>query len=378
MTKNSDAEAIRSMLAKYDPAADVPPGYHSIAAAEQIIGPPGVPGQPERDTGGTHGHRGAARRGNRPGRRYQQAGRPGRVAAGLAAAAIAAAVTAGLVVFSAGHRQAPTPIGAGRRSTGAAHPPAQARSGMPRLLAFRADTGPASERAAIAALTANAARLPGLGHGRFLYVRSRNWSIGTTAGGKNACTVFVTAERQQWIARDGSGRQASRTTSLTPGDACGTGEKLGSRDSRYGPGQLSLMYPKTLSSDPAMLRKQLNVGHPVSNGPAEFLVAVNDLYLEQPVPPTVAAAIVGLVSQEPGIHYDGTTTDRAGRPGIGFSLESSYSGLPTQYLVVFDAKTGQLLDSEQILNKRAGELNIPIPSVIGYDLYLKSGVTNHD
>src|SRR5258708_23731894 len=97
MTKNSDAEAIRSMLARYDPAADVPPGYHSIAAADQITRQPGVPGGPERATGGTHGNRSAARQGNHLGRRYQQADRPRRVAgaAGLAAA-VAAARASGL------------------------------------------------------------------------------------------------------------------------------------------------------------------------------------------------------------------------------------------------------------------------------------------
>jgi hypothetical protein len=60
----------------------------------------------------------------------------------------------------------------------------------------------------------------------------------------------------------------------------------------------------------------------------------------------------------------------AGREGVAISTESDLSRLPTEYLLVFDPATGQLLDSEQILNKSAGKLGVPIPSVIAYTVYL--------
>src|SRR5258708_34793059 len=102
MTKNSDAEAIRSMLARYDPAADVSPGYHSIAAAEQITRQPGVPGGPERDTEGTRGDRSTANPGNRTRHLCREAGRLRPTAAApRAAAPVAEPGNARLTGFSA-------------------------------------------------------------------------------------------------------------------------------------------------------------------------------------------------------------------------------------------------------------------------------------
>jgi hypothetical protein len=125
-----------------------------------------------------------------------------------------------------------------------------------------------------------------------------------------------------------------------------------------------------------VVRRQLAVGHPSSLGPAETFVAVSDLYNEQPVGPELRAAILRLLATLPGLRYDGTTVDRAGRNGFAISTESDLSGLPTEYLLVFDPATGQLLDSEQILNKSAGKLGVPIPSVIAYTVYLDSRRTN--
>jgi hypothetical protein len=44
----------------------------------------------------------------------------------------------------------------------------------------------------------------------------------------------------------------------------------------------------SLSADPVVLAEQLERSHPVSNGPAERLVAVTDLVAEQPCGPMSA------------------------------------------------------------------------------------------
>jgi hypothetical protein len=68
----------------------------------------------------------------------------------------------------------------------------------------------------------------------------------------------------------------------------------------------------------------------------------------------------------------GTVTDRAGRPGLAISLDSSYSGLLTRYTLIFD-RNGKLLGEEETLIGNPGKLNVCSPSVIGYTTFLSSG-----
>ena len=58
------------------------------------------------------------------------------------------------------------------------------------------------------------------------------------------------------------------------------------------------------------------------------------------------------------------------------SLTSAMSGLPTRYVLIFDQVTGQLLDDEEILTRTAGKLNVAIPAVISYTVYLRAGRTS--
>jgi hypothetical protein len=46
--------------------------------------------------------------------------------------------------------------------------------------------------------------------------------------------------------------------------------------------------------------------------------------------------------------------------------------LPTRYTVIFSADTGGLIADEQVLTTTAGKLNVAIPAVIGYTLYLEA------
>ncbi|TYC68124.1 hypothetical protein EH183_40315 [Streptomyces sp. CB01881] len=63
-------------------------------------------------------------------------------------------------------------------------------------------------------------------------------------------------------------------------------------------------------------------------------------------------------------------TDRAGRPGIAHSASSAESGQPTRYTFIIEANTGSLLPQEEPLTETAGRLNVPVPSVISYTVYL--------
>ncbi|ARQ70660.1 hypothetical protein [Streptomyces marincola] len=98
--------------------------------------------------------------------------------------------------------------------------------------------------------------------------------------------------------------------------------------------------------------------------------AAHDLVTQQALGPDQRAAFLRLLAGTEGLEYDGEVTDRAGRDGQAFSAVSASSGLPTRYTFIIDPATGDVLGQEDTLTESAGELNVPIPSVIGYEVYL--------
>jgi hypothetical protein len=68
----------------------------------------------------------------------------------------------------------------------------------------------------------------------------------------------------------------------------------------------------------------------------------------------------------------GSVIDRAGRPGVAVTLDSSYSGLLTRYTWIFDPHTGALLGNEEMLID-PGKLHVRSGSVIAYTTFLASG-----
>jgi hypothetical protein len=97
-----------------------------------------------------------------------------------------------------------------------------------------------------------------------------------------------------------------------------------------------------------------------------------------PLPPRVRAAVLRYLAATPGLTVTGPVTDRRGRNGIGFSIESAYSGLPTRYTLIIDPRDGRLLDDEQMLTTSAGKLNVTVPAIIGYTVLLSAAYTDTD
>ncbi len=270
-----------------------------------------------------------------------------------AAAAVAVLATAGVGLYEA-RRPSPDSLQA-----------------TPALLAFNRPTKYMNARQVLlrAAMRAKLQRNT-LGQGKYQYVETRSWSLDSAISGQAIDSKVISLITQQWISANGSGRL--RQSLLEP-----NGSSSQISNNTYGPGGLSLIWkPGTLSSRPEILRSQLKVGHPARLGPAEVMTAAEDLYSEQPLSPAVRAAILQVIGALPGLRYDGTVTDRAGRHGIAVSLDAAFSGLPTRYVMIFSPASGQLLDAEQILTKTAGRLHVAIPSVIAYTVYLSAKRTN--
>jgi hypothetical protein len=202
----------------------------------------------------------------------------------------------------------------------------------------------------------------------YAYVRTAGWYLVTQVSGNQANSKVVAGVRESWIAANGFDRWITRRV---PGDGSHVsltilGPQTG-RDAGSGPPRLRL------STVPAVIAHQLDIGHPRSIGPVERFVSLTDLELNQPIPPRAQSAILRVLARSPGLIDSGKVTDRAGRPGVAVSLDSAYSGLPTRYTLIFNPDTGNLLGEEETLVGNPGRLNVRPKSVIAYTAFLASG-----
>ena len=270
--------------------------------------------------------------------------------------AVAATVLAGVAVVlpSAMHG---TGLGSG----------SQAYAATPPLLSYRPIAGVKDPAALLRQIADRAAALPDdAGRGRYVHMRTSSWSLWTRIGpgDEPVSSRVVPEEIESWTAPDGSGLER-RTTD---------GEL---EVTRPGPGERGFMWaPDSLSADLATLGRQLEQGHPTSNGPAERIAAIGDLAKSQPVTPTVRAALLRYLASTPGLMLLGEVSDRAGRDGVAVALDSDYSGLMSRYTVIVDRANGKILALEETLTTDAGKLNVRVPSVISYDLVLAADRTD--
>jgi hypothetical protein len=330
----SDLQFIRERLGRFDPAfgLDVSREPDALGAACISDAPAPAPAVPR------------PRRSRRP------------VLALTATAVAAAVIAAGVVALT--------------RPSHGSRPAATSYQDTPALLGYDRPAGPdASARQVLLRIAARVARqhVP-IGSGRYQYVRTRGWYLDTVVSRHGPASTVIPTIRSQWIADNGSGRIDQ--------DSPGPG---GTFTQRFGPHGLSFSWrPGSLSDNPAVLRRQLEAGHPVRLGPAEVLTAVEDLYDEQAVSSPLRAALLRIIASLPGLRYDGPAVDRAGRRGIAVSLTSRLPGLPTRYVLVIDPRHGEILGADQVLTQRAGALHVPIPSVVSYTLYLDARQTSTD
>lgn len=193
--------------------------------------------------------------------------------------------------------------------------------------------------------------------GTYQYTKIRSWSLYTSVAQGKAKSALVPSTQETWRATDGPG--VSRTTSST-----GT--------VTHGPLPIDNV---KYSTDPIQLATQLAVGHPTSYGAAERITAVVDLILSHRVDPQLEAALLRVLARENGLVNQGVVTDRVGRQGVAVGVDANLGGLPTRYSLIFDPTTGALLDYEEMLTTSAGQLNVPIPSVVRYNVWAEHATT---
>lgn len=218
--------------------------------------------------------------------------------------------------------------------------------------------------------------------GQFDYLRAESWYLNTRVDGDQVDSLVLPVIREEWRAPDGSGLVRTKTgvpTFSAPGgreawaDQGYPYRKPRVEEKEHPPGSLRLLYGEAeLSSEQVVLEQQMAVGQQAANGPPDRLDSITDLYRTRVVDPARMPDLLRYLAATPDLVFRGEATDRAGRNGLAFSVDSDSSGLPTRHTLIFDEGTGRLLADEKLLTSDAGKLNVKIPAVISYTNYLAS------
>jgi hypothetical protein len=256
----------------------------------------------------------------------------------------------------------------------------------PVALTYVLDGSAGSARDQLLAIADRAAALPtadarGGASGRFEHLRYQQWSLFTRIDDKQVTSAVVPQQIEQWQAADGSGKRVQ--TYVTPLFRDHAEERAWRDAGSPGKSEppmvmsgLSRMWSDRPPTDTAALTAWLRRGHPAANGPQETMVAISDLVKQDVLSSQERAAVLRVLADVPGLVELGTTTDRAGRPVMAVAVDTTGSGLPTRHTLLVDPSTGAILGYEQMLTQSPGKLNVPIPSIIGYDLYLVADRTD--
>ncbi|CUU60442.1 hypothetical protein Ga0074812_14018 [Parafrankia irregularis] len=248
--------------------------------------------------------------------------------------------------------------------------PSLAQAATPPPLTYQAEAGSAREALLAVAGRIRAAEAPASSSTGYRYVRTQSWDLSTRIDGVQVRSAVLPEIREVWRAPDGSGR--IRTVAGEPQfpseDARQAWEEEGRpiadpADETFPAGGLGAMYPADLPTGTTELAALLATSHPVENGPAETLVAIADLCLEQVPPAPVRAALLDVLASTPDLYFQGRTVDRAGRPALAVAVDSAMSGLPTRYTLLIDPTDGRLLGQEKTLTGTAGALGVPFPAL---------------
>lgn len=258
--------------------------------------------------------------------------------------------------------------------------PGPAFAATPDPLIYAAPAAGGSAAAQLEQIAARTERLPAERYAGSQHIKLSSWYLWTQIDGRQVSSVVVPGWRDTWRTLDGAGWSTTGYDKprLRSNDEAAAWDRLGrpgeggqpeTEPLRAGEGRTFGDPPAP--TEPAALASYLTQGHPVENGPGETMVAITDLVREQVLGPAQRAALLRVLATVPGLTYAGETTDRAGRTGQAFSLRNSHGGLAKVDTLIVDPASGRLLDSEQLLLE-AGKLNVRVPAVISYEVYLIS------
>lgn len=213
-----------------------------------------------------------------------------------------------------------------------------------------------------------------VGGSTYDFVQLQQWAADSSVQGGRATSSIVLFQEQRWRAVNGSGRVVSTRHPGTGQPSSGSD----SSDVRYQAGELLAVIPATdpakrdeipppIATDPAELAEQFDTAQPRRMGPQSVLRAYADLAGWHTTTLQQRRAILTVLATTDGLRHHPTVTDRAGRTGVGVSVDSNQGD--TRDLLILHPATGQLLAYEHaILGNRTQR--ITAPRVENYVLYL--------
>ncbi|GLX94378.1 hypothetical protein [Herbidospora sp. NBRC 101105] len=219
-------------------------------------------------------------------------------------------------------------------------------------------------------------------HAAFAYVQFNAWYLNVAVAQGQAGTAVVPTVVEQWtpLSRSGTARRREHRAEPVvigygnPETAAAVTGGSPVSDEVFPAGSLAGPAAESLPLEAGHLRRALLGTGPV---PADvpdgyrLVRAVIDLHSEQIVSPRLSAALWRMLAGQP-LAYLGTTVDRAGRAGEAIAFEATV-GLPRRWVLIIDPTSGRLNSCEEILTTDPGKLNVTVPAVIGYTLFLRQG-----
>lgn len=242
--------------------------------------------------------------------------------------------------------------------------PFDGAAGMPSPLMFVAFDRPVTSSDLFGSLAASAAaQPPARGAGRFEYFSTREWGFYTlqTQDGEVFDHGIAESIRQDWRAPDGSGR------TVTTED--------GRVDAMEVPPQPAALGIATAPAETVEETRRLLREGKAQWTSTQWFEAYIASWAAHIISPMEQAAYLQELGEQPDVEVLGEVTDRAGRSGIATSTSSA----DIRTVLIFDPNTGSLLDFERIaLSTSAVEVPVPIPSTVGYTVFLDRGYTSEE
>ncbi|GAA1011954.1 hypothetical protein Aple_013880 [Acrocarpospora pleiomorpha] len=216
----------------------------------------------------------------------------------------------------------------------------------------------------------------------FKYVKFNAWYLNVAVAQGHTSTAVIPTVVEQWtpVAPSGTARRREhRGEPIIIGYGSPETAAAVSDSTPLSDEVISQVSPaaENLPPDAEDLRQALLRTGPVPSDIPDgyrLVQAVIDLHSEQVISPRLSAALWRMLSGQPHLVYLGATTDRAGRAGEAIAFEATV-GLPKRWVLIIDPTSGRLNSSEEILTKDPGKLDVTVPAVIGYKLFLRQGWT---
>jgi hypothetical protein len=198
----------------------------------------------------------------------------------------------------------------------------------------------------------NAEPLPGAGPYDHLIVEA--WYLNSEISDGQTRSEITPQRNERWWAEDDSGRLLSTEPGADPHDV------------RFARGEFVDEFDGRPPASVAELEAWLEDGR---KGSRSRFDAISDLLKSRALTPVERATVLRVLADTPGVYYSGRTVDRAGRPGLAFSIDIA-DGLPVRFTYVIDESSGQILGYEEVLTETPGRLDVAIPAVITYEVFL--------